>query len=71
MTIACRKCGKPTIPKRTKEAPTLVDSAMGTYTRHRVCKCGAKTTTVELPASELAELRRCAHVLLRLQQGSV
>lgn len=71
MTIACCKCGQPVRQVRKGGEQTLTDRAMNTYTRHRVCACGGKTTTVELPASELAELRRCAHVLLRLQQGSV
>lgn len=41
---------------------------MGTDTKLRVCLCGFKLATVELPASELSELRRMAY-LYRMSEG--
>lgn len=62
MTILC-KCGQPTLPANNTGHVSPIDAAMNTYTRLRKCPCGRTTKTVELLASELAELRRCRYVL--------
>lgn len=68
MTIACPHCGQPTSWRATGNDPRPVDVAMNTYVRLRTCACGKTAKTVELLASELAELRRCKY-LLELQQA--
>lgn len=59
--IRCR-CGGKTAARNASGYVPPLDAALNVYTRHRKCSCGQVTKTVELPATELGELRRRAYL---------